>query len=54
MLRLYTGKAFDMTGERTRTDYRADFSGRWKEESFEIRVRNHKTGAVDVRIVEHL
>jgi len=24
------------------------------EESFEIKVRHHKTGAVDVRIVEHL
>jgi hypothetical protein len=54
MLRLYTGNAFDMTGERSRSDYRADFNGRWMDESFEIRVRNHKPEAVEVRIVEHL
>jgi hypothetical protein len=54
MVRLYTGNAFDMTGERTRTDYRSDFNARWLEESFEIKVRNHKNEPVDVRIVEHL
>jgi hypothetical protein len=53
-LRLYTGSAFDMTGERSRTEYRADFNGRWIDESFEIKVRNHKTTSVEVRIVEHL
>lgn len=53
-IRLYTGNAFDMTGERTRTEYRADFNGRWIDESFEIKVRNHKTMPVEVRIVEHL
>ena len=54
LLRLYTGNAFDMTGERTRTEYRADFGGRWIDETFEIKVRNHKPTAIDVRIVEHL
>ena len=39
-VRLYTGSAFDMTGERSRTEYRADFNGRWIDESFEIKVRN--------------
>jgi len=53
-IRIYTGNAFDMTGERTRTEYRADFNVRWIDESFEIKVRNHKTAPVDVRIVEHL
>jgi hypothetical protein len=53
-LRLYTGSAFDMTGERSRTEYRADFNARWIDESFEIKVRNHKTAPVEVRIVEHL
>jgi hypothetical protein len=53
-IRLYTGNAFDITGERTRTEYRADFNARWLDESFEIRVRNHKSEAVEVRIVEHL
>jgi hypothetical protein len=28
-IRLYTGNAFDMTGERRRTEYRADFNARW-------------------------
>ena len=53
-LRLYTGNAFDITGERSRTDYRADFNARWLDESFEIKVRNHKTETIEVRIVEHL
>jgi hypothetical protein len=53
-IRLYTGNAFDMTGERIRTDYRADFNDRWLDESFEIKVRNHKSEPVEVRIVEHL
>jgi hypothetical protein len=53
-IRLYTGNAFDMTGERSRTDYRADFNARWLDESFEIKVRNHKSDLVEVRIVEHL
>jgi len=53
-IRLYTGNAFDMTGERSRTDYRADFNARWLDESFEVKVRNHKSEPVEVRIVEHL
>ena len=53
-IRLYTGNAFDMTGERIRTEYRADFNERWLDESFEIKVRNHKNEPVEVRIVEHL
>jgi hypothetical protein len=53
-IRLYTGSAFDMTGERTRTEYRADFNARWIDESFEIKLRNHKTAPVEVRVVEHL
>jgi hypothetical protein len=53
-IRLYTGNAFDMTGERNRTEYRADFGARWIDESFEIKVRNHKSAPVEVRVVEHL
>jgi hypothetical protein len=51
---LYTGNAFDMTGERTRTEYRSDFNARWLDESFEIKVRNHKSEPVELRVVEHL
>jgi len=55
-LRVYTGDAFDIKGERKRTDYKIDTShDSWCDESFEIRVRNHKDkDAVEVRVVEHL
>lgn len=53
-IRIYTGNAFDLTGERTRTDYVVDFNKHTATESFEIKVRNHKKEPVDVRIVEHL
>ena len=53
-LRLYTGSAFDLVGERHRTDYRIDTSRNDLDESFEIQVRNHKKEPVEVRIVEHL
>ena len=54
MLRLYTGNAFDVVGERKRTNYRVDSNAHWMDETFEIRVRNHKKDAVTVRVVEHL
>jgi hypothetical protein len=54
-LRLYTGNAFDLAGERKRTNYRVDSSNQWLDESFEIKVRNHKKDeAVEIRVVEHL
>jgi hypothetical protein len=53
-LRLYTGNAFDVVGERKRTNYHVDSNERWVDESFEIRVRNHKKEPVAVRVVEHL
>jgi hypothetical protein len=53
-IRVYTGNAFDVTGERKRTNYRVDSNQRWMDETFEIRIRNHKKDSVDVRAVEHL
>jgi hypothetical protein len=53
-LRIYTGNAFDLTGERRRTDFKLDTRGQKLDETFEIKVRNHKKEAVDVRVVEHL
>jgi len=53
-IRVYTGNAFDVVGERKRTNYRVDTNGRWMDETFEIRLRNRKKEAVDVRAVEHL
>jgi len=54
MIRVYTGNAFDVVGERKRTNYHVDSRNNWMEESFEIRVRNHKKEPVNVRVVEHL
>jgi hypothetical protein len=53
-VRVYTGNAFDLVGERKRTDYTVDVSRRVMDESFEIKVRNHKKEAVEVRVVEKL
>jgi hypothetical protein len=53
-IRLYTGNAFDMTGERRRLEFKADYSAKWVDEIFEIKVRNHKTTPAEVRVVEHL
>jgi len=53
-VRIYTGNAFDLTGERVRTSYFVDDGKRTATESFEIKVRNHKKEPVDVRVVEHL
>jgi hypothetical protein len=53
-VRIYTGNAFDMTGERRRTNYIVEMGKSTATESFEIKVRNHKKEAVDVRVVEHL
>lgn len=54
-LRVYTGDAFDLRGSRKRMDYKIDTSRNWCDESFEIRLRNHKEKeTVEVRVVEHL
>jgi hypothetical protein len=53
-IRIFTGNSFDVVGERKRTNYHVDSARNWMDESFEIRVRNHKKEAVTVRVVEHL
>jgi hypothetical protein len=54
-LRVYTGDAFDLVGERRRTDYQIDTMRNWLDEAFEIKLRNRKeSGAVEIRVVEHL
>lgn len=52
LLRVTTGNAFDLVGERRRTNYRDDV--KWLDESFEIKLRNHKKEPVEIRVVEHL
>ena len=54
MLRIYTGNAFDLVGERRRTDWKIEHNKHWADESFEIKLRNHKKEAVEIRVVEHL
>jgi hypothetical protein len=53
-IRVYTGTAFDVVGERRRTEYRIDMNRQWLDESFEIKLRNHKKERVEVRMLEHL
>jgi len=54
MLRIFTGNAFDLVGERRRTDWKIDTRYRYADESFEIKLRNHKKEPVEIRVVEHL
>ncbi|MDR1195963.1 MAG: DUF4139 domain-containing protein [Endomicrobium sp.] len=49
-LSIYTGNAFDITGERVQTNYK--ISGSSAEESFKITVKNSKDTPVEVNIVE--
>jgi hypothetical protein len=53
-IRIYTGNAFDLSGERRRTSYAVEMGKNTATETFEIKVRNHKKEPVEVRIVEHL
>ena len=54
LVRVYTGNAFDITAERTRTDFHVDSGQRYIDESYQIKLRNHKKEAVEVRVVEHM
>ena len=53
-IRVYIGNSFDLTGERRRIDSKVDTANNWMEESYEIKLRNHKKEPVEIRIVEHL
>ena len=53
-IRVFTGAAFDLTGERKRTIFHNDMGRRIIDEAFEIKVRNHKKEPAEVRVVEHL
>lgn len=48
------GNAFDLVGERKRTDFQLDNARKMMDESFEIRLRNQGKNAVEIRVVEHL
>ena len=51
-VRVFLGHAFDLVGERKRTDFR-QLGEDVSEESYEIKLRNHKEEAVEVVVVEH-
>ncbi|HTY89423.1 MAG TPA: hypothetical protein VMB80_18380 [Candidatus Acidoferrum sp.] len=53
-VRVTTGNAFDLVGERKQTNFRVDTSDKWMDESFEIKLRNRKKEPVEIRVVEHL
>lgn len=50
---IYVGDAFDIVGERKQTNFRK-LSDRVCEESFQIKVRNHKTEPITVKVLEKL
>lgn len=54
-VRVTTGNAFDLVGERKQTNFKVDTAEKWIDETFEIKLRNRKkTDAVEIRVVEHL
>jgi hypothetical protein len=53
-LSLQIGNAFDIVGERKQTVFRVESRRNWMTESFEIKIRNHKTEDVVVRVKEPL
>jgi len=52
-IRLYLGNAFDIVGERAQKDFKVISSGHIVEETFEIKVRNHKSESAEVMVYEH-
>ncbi len=53
-VRAYTGNAFDLVGERRRTKFKLDSGRSMLDEAFEIKLRNHKKEAVEIRVIEPL
>jgi len=54
LVKVYTGNAFDLAGEHRRTNFKVDNANHWADESFEIKLRNHKKEPAEIRVVEHL
>ncbi|MBD3169855.1 MAG: DUF4139 domain-containing protein [candidate division Zixibacteria bacterium] len=53
MVRVYVGDAFDVVGEKKRSNYK-EISRYVREESYEIKLRNHKDENIEVVVVENL
>ncbi|MFM8763705.1 MAG: DUF4139 domain-containing protein [Spartobacteria bacterium] len=54
LLKIRTGDAFDLVGERKRTAFQIDSANNTATESFEITLRNRKKTPVTIRVIEHL
>jgi len=52
-IRVLVGNSFDLVGERVMKSSREDGSNRVATQSFEVKVRNRKKEAVEIRVVEH-
>lgn len=53
-LKLYTGDAFDLVGERKQTNFVLSNRNESAEETFEIKLRNRKSEPVEIRVTERL
>ena len=53
-VRVYTGNAFDLTGDRKQTSFAVDNQKSTVDESLAITLHNHKTTPAEIRVVEHL
>ena len=54
LVRVKLGSAFDVVGERRQVDFVVDSKARVMEEEIEVKLRNHKSQAVDVVVKENL
>jgi hypothetical protein len=52
-VRIYTGDVFDIAVERKATDSQMSSRNDFREEAFEVTLRNHKADSAEVRVVEH-
>jgi hypothetical protein len=52
-IRVLVGNSFDLVGERVMKSSREDGANRVATQTFEIKVRNRKKEAVEIRVVEH-
>ena len=52
-IKLYLGNVFDIVGEHTQQNFRVVVPGHVVDETFEIKVRNHKSEPVEVMVYEH-
>jgi hypothetical protein len=52
-VRARMGNAFDLVGERRQTKFNYDEAKHTLEESFEIKLRNHRPQPVEIRVIEH-